>query len=267
MQKPLFRTLSFSDPAYEFGGLRFVTVKSATLGHRADVCVFVPQGHTGEDLPVVLLLHGVYGSHWGWAMKGGVHLTAQRMIDEGEIPPMVLAMPSDGLWGDGSAYLPKGKANYEKWIAEDVPALLISEFPAVSEQSPFFIAGLSMGGFGALRIGVKYHQRFRAAAGHSSVTTAALLQQFVEENPELHQTENPDDQSVLATILANRQNLIPLRFDCGVDDTLLPHNRELHESLEKEGIPHEYQEYPGEHTWDYWAEHVKKTLRFFGGLC
>ncbi|MEZ4830295.1 MAG: alpha/beta hydrolase-fold protein [Bacteroidia bacterium] len=264
MSKPLFHTLSFSDPAHEPEGLRFVTVKSAALGHRADVCVFVPQGHTGENLPVVVLLHGVYGSHWGWAMKGGVHRTAQRMIDAGEIPPMVLAMPSDGLWGDGSAYLPKGKANYERWIAEEVPALMTGEFPQVSEKSPFYIAGLSMGGFGALRIGVKYHRRFRAASGHSSITELEQMKQFVEEPFEQHITSVPTDHSVLSTILKNRKNLIPVRFDCGTDDLLLEANRSLHAALEKENIPHQYKEYPGGHTWDYWAEHIAETLRFFG---
>ncbi len=102
----MFRTIEISNPAYSPPGLRFVTVKSAALGQRADILLFVPmQAEAQRDVPLVLLLHGVYGSHWAWAFKGGAHLTAQRLIDVRAIPPLVLAMPSDGLWGDGSGVM------------------------------------------------------------------------------------------------------------------------------------------------------------------
>ena len=68
--------------------------------------LFIPPGIDGKDnVPLVMLLHGVYGSHWAWSRKGGAHHTAARLIEQGQIPPMVLAMPSDGLWGDGSGYI------------------------------------------------------------------------------------------------------------------------------------------------------------------
>ena len=98
-----FRTIEVSDPAIEAGGLTFVTVKSRALRRRADVTLYVPPLPPGmTDLPIVVLLHGVYGSHWAWALKGRAHLTAARLIAEGVLPPVALAMPSDGLWGDGS---------------------------------------------------------------------------------------------------------------------------------------------------------------------
>src|SRR3546814_20544624 len=96
-----------------------MTVKSASLGARADISLFVPDCVAGlADVPIVILLHGVYGSHWAWALKGGAHLTAQRLIDEDTIPPLVLAMPSDGLWGDGSGYVPHRTRDFERWIVE-----------------------------------------------------------------------------------------------------------------------------------------------------
>src|SRR3546814_2809346 len=89
-----FRTVELSDPGIDPTGLRFMTVKSAALGARADISLFVPDCVAGlADVPIVILLHGVYGSHWAWALKGGAHLTAQRLIDEDTIPPLVLAMP------------------------------------------------------------------------------------------------------------------------------------------------------------------------------
>ena len=84
-----FRTIEISDPALAPEGLCFVTVKSAALAQRADITLFVPPQAQGlRDVPLVLLLHGVYGSHWAWAFKGGAHRTAQRLIDAAVIPPM-----------------------------------------------------------------------------------------------------------------------------------------------------------------------------------
>src|SRR4051812_8570591 len=121
---PTFRTLEIADARFLHDGLLPVTFKSHALGRRADVTFFVPPGTDGaRDLPLVLLLHGVYGSHWAWALKGGAHRTAARLIAEGEIPPMVLAMPSDGLWGDGSGYVRHASGgDYERYIVDEVPA-------------------------------------------------------------------------------------------------------------------------------------------------
>src|SRR5215469_2791590 len=148
MSNPLFRTIEISDPRFEFEGLRCVTVKSRALKHRADLSLFVPPQAGGRtNLPVVILLHGVYGSHWAWALKGGAHRTTQKLIQAGEIPPLILAMPSDGLWGDGSGYLPHSTADFERWIVEEVPDAVRQAVPGVLGSSPLFINGLSMGGF------------------------------------------------------------------------------------------------------------------------
>ncbi len=123
---PRFKTLEISNPQYENNNLRFITVKTPNLKGRGDIGVFVPPGvDPKETLPVAILLHGVYGSAWSWAYSSGVHLKANEMIQSGELPPMIIAMPSDGLWGDGSGFLPVDNRNFEKWIAEDVPDALI----------------------------------------------------------------------------------------------------------------------------------------------
>src|SRR3954453_13050812 len=98
-----FRTIKPADGRFEMEGLLFVTVKSQSLRGRADIIFFAPEEAKQRiDVPLVVLLHGVYNSHWAWALKGGAHRTLQRMVRSEEIPPMALAMPSDGLWGDGS---------------------------------------------------------------------------------------------------------------------------------------------------------------------
>src|SRR5579862_3412595 len=137
MKPPEFRTIEISEPRFEAEGLRWVTVKSRALGHRADITLFVPkEAAAGSNIPLVILLHGVYGSHWAWSLKGGAHRTAARLIEKKEIPPMAMAMPSDGLWGDGSGYLPHRDADFERWIVEEVPAAAREAMPVQSEQSP-----------------------------------------------------------------------------------------------------------------------------------
>jgi putative tributyrin esterase len=261
---PRFKTLEISNPQYENNNLRFITVKTPNLKGRGDIGVFVPPGvDPKETLPVAILLHGVYGSAWSWAYSSGVHLKANEMIQSGELPPMIIAMPSDGLWGDGSGFLPVDNRNFEKWIAEDVPDALIECINGATKESPLFISGLSMGGFGALRIGAKYAPKFRAMSGHSSITSLPQIKFFVEESLKQYAQDNIIDEDVFETLRYYRNSLPPIRFDCGTNDLLINYNRALHKKLDNEGIPHIFEEYPGGHEWSYWSEHIIQSLKFF----
>jgi putative tributyrin esterase len=252
----------FTTEIAHFQGLSFITVKSNALQKRADLTVYTPPNVEQRGLPIVILLHGVYGSHWAWAMKGKVHETAQKMIDLGQIKPMILVMPSDGLYGDGSGYVPHKTENYEKWIVEDVIQVVKEQIPQATDDSPVFITGLSMGGFGALRLGAKYPQVFRAFSGLSSITHVEQMRLFVSDFETLEKEMSAQD-GVLDWMLRNK-NILPLfRLDCGRDDILIGFNRQLHLDLEKNGIPHIYEEFSGGHSWDYWAEHIGGTLLFF----
>jgi S-formylglutathione hydrolase FrmB len=259
-----FRTIECSDPTIPLDGLEFYTVKSRAIGQRADVTLFVPPAARAlPDLPIVMLLHGVYGSHWAWALKGGAHATTARLMSEGAIPPIALVMPSDGLWGDGSGYVPHARRDFERWILDEVPALAAQVVEGCTGRSPLLVAGLSMGGFGALRLAGKYPDRLAAAAAHSSVTDAHQLDALIEESRE--SWSNADrDTSILAALVEARAPLPPIRFDCGLDDPFLPANRTLHEALTRRGISHVYAERPGAHDWAYWSREIEETLRFFG---
>ncbi|MBW3629164.1 MAG: esterase family protein [Gemmatimonadetes bacterium] len=255
-----FRTIGVSDPALELAGLRFVTVRGAALRGRADLTL-APVGNT-DGAPLVILLHGVYGSHWSWALQGGAHRTASRMHAGGEIGPAVLAMPSDGLWGDGSGYVTHAEHDFERWIVEEVPAAAAQVLGRPERWPALFVAGLSMGGFGALRLGAKYPDRFAGISGHSSITDFQQMGQFVSDPLEKYDVPL-EDRSVLETILRTRERLPPLRFDCGAGDQLIEHNRALHTALTSAGIEHRYEEFPGAHEWSYWSDHLADTLRFF----
>ncbi len=245
------------------GVLKHVTVKSPALGGRVDASVYQPDQARGiESVPVVILLHGVYGSHWIWAGMGKAHTTLQSLIDAGEVAPMLLVMPSDGLWGDGSAYLKHHGKDFEKWIVDEVPRL-VSEVTGNAAEAPLFIAGLSMGGYGALRLGAAYPERFKAFAGHSSITRFSEMGLFVEEPPDACGDIDEEESSVIAAMVRNKHRLPPFHFDCGVDDPLIEGNRRLHAELLQAGIDCSYQEFPGTHEWAYWIEHIRNTFLFF----
>lgn len=261
-----FRTAEISDSRFEFDGVRWITVASPALGRRADLTVFIPQHDSVQSpLPIIILLHGVYGSHWAWALKGGAHRTAAQLIAEKQIPPFVLAMPSDGLWGDGSGYVPHRDANYEAWILDEVPAAVRLAAIGTSETSPLFLAGLSMGGFGALRLGAKYRSRIVGMSGHSCVTEAHELDAFISQS-RAGWSQARSDQSVLSAMTRAGDPLPPFRFDCGTGDSLLEANRTLHRELDAAGIAHLYEEFPGGHEWPYWERHFADTLHFFAKI-
>jgi putative tributyrin esterase len=258
-----FRTLELSDPAIDPRGLRFATVKSAALRQRADVTLWLPLGaDQHSDLPVAILLHGVYGSHWAWALNGDAHGTAGRLIEAGAIPPMALLMPSDGLWGDGSGYVRHRDQDFEAWIVEELPALAAAAAPGCSADSPLLLAGLSMGGFAALRLAGKHPGRFRAVAAHSAMTELAQYDALLAESREAWRPDARDASALVALESATR--LPPLRFDCGRDDAFIEANRALHAALDARRIAHQYAEHEGGHDWSYWSRHLEDTLRFFG---
>lgn len=258
-----FRTIELSDAPYEVGGLRFLTIKTPHLKGRGDICLYIPTvAEDTTNLPIYILLHGVYGSAWIWAMKGGAAQTAQRLMEQQEIQPAIIAMPSDGLWGDGSAYFTHHQKKFDQWIVNDVPLAIQENIPQVGVTSPLCIGGLSMGGYGALLLGAKFAEKFVAVSGHSSITKLEQMEFFVEE-PLSAYTSFSVTPNVIDAMKASPANLPAIRFDCGIADSLLEPNRLLHQQLSALNISHHYEEFEGGHEWSYWQEHVEKTFRFF----
>jgi putative tributyrin esterase len=257
------RTIELSDPEFERDGVRFITAYSPALGGRADISVFATPGiESLSQAPVVLLLHGVYGSHWAWFFKGGAHRTAQNLAAAGRIRPVLLVAPSDGLYRDGSGYLRHPGADYEAWIVRDVPDVVFRTFPYVNRNSPVFIAGLSMGGFGALRLGAKHAGVFRGISAHSAITSVEEMSSFLFEPFPVGEI-GADEANILCWYEKNRDTLPPLRLDCGLDDALIEGNRRLHDKLKQSGIAHQYFEREGYHSWTYWRTAFASTLLFF----
>lgn len=248
----------------KLGGLDLFTVKSKALGQRADVSCYTI-GEITKYTDVVFLLHGVYGSHWAWPLKSTIIETTETLYKEGLIKDTLLVFPSDGLFADGSGYLAHNHADYEKWISEDLFKLIEKYYKLIPSLQSFFIAGLSMGGYGALRIGAKNPELFKAFSGLSPITQFQEFKMFVEDYEQLKNSVK-EKEEVLDILIRNKAQLRSFRFDCGKADSLFPGNELLHQQLCQAKIPHVFEALEGEHTWDYWSTYISKTLTFFASI-
>lgn len=212
--------------------------------------------------PVLYLLHGLSDDYSMWLRRSRIEWYARNL-------PLIVVMPDGfrGFYTDHHA----GPA-YGRYIAEELPAVVERNFCARSDRDARCIGGLSMGGYGALRTGLAYPDRYVSANSHSG----ALL--YGQIPPEQYQGAlssheyanifgpNPAGTAHDLTALARSARQSPqfpsLLIDCGQDDFLLPHSRAFHAQLQDLQFDHEYYEFPGSHDWDYWDRHVQDALTF-----
>lgn len=258
--------LEIAAPNYSAQNTSTMTAFSSHLKGRGDISIY-REPSNNKNVPIIVLLHGVYGSHWVWSQLGGVDKVYQDLRAQG-LPEFVLVMPSDGAHQQGSGYLALQNADYEKWIVEDVISAAIISQAMCSKNSNIYITGLSMGGYGALRLGAKYPHVFSGISAHSAITELNDFKHFVEDETlqPLRKTCDPYQGDVFKTLHANKANLPPLRFDCGRDDVLINANNALAEKLTEANIAYSYQVFDGEHSWQYWHQHITDTLLFFAEL-
>ncbi len=176
--------------------------------------------------------------------------------------PLIVVMPSGGnFWWSNVTPVgttdPDLSLNYENYLVNDLWAHINSTFP-VRAGERWAIGGLSMGGFGSVRLGLKYSDRFCSIFAHSSVfPTADELERLV---PLISPAARADMDCYRLAEARTPVDLPRLSFDCGVDDFLIGNNRRFHAHLERLGLPHTYAEYAGAHTWDYWDLHIQEAL-------
>ena len=254
-----------SNPEYSRENTTTLTIHSSHIQGRQDVSVY-HHASNNQDIPIVILLHGVYGSNWVWMELGGVHLVYDQLRQQG-LSDFILVMPSDGGLWDGSGYLPLLEhGNYESWITEDVINGVIDNIDGATNHSNVYISGLSMGGFGALKLGAKYPEKFSGISAHSAVTSLEDLQQFIENPISDYQCEYEQEDNLLHWLNKSKQSLPPIRLDCGKDDSLYSSNKTLVNAMSQLNIPHQFETFQGGHEWPYWHRNVIKTFRFFHEL-
>lgn len=196
--------------------------------------------------PVLYQLHGGGQNHTAWLYSSNLLQYIQDL-------PLIVILP-DGAqtrWANGG---PPFMA-YEDFLIQELPEHIRHTLPATNGQ--WAIGGNSMGGFGAVRLGLKYPQHFCSIWSHSGgFPTADTLADH------WYWSGNAHDLDCYALVdQVDPQTMPILSFDCGIDDHLLDSNRRFHAFLETRRIPHTYQEHPGGHNWAYWDTHLPAALK------
>lgn len=217
-----------------------------------------------KPMPVLYLLHGFNGDHTSWQSHTEIK-NYVRDID------LAVVMP-----GMGNSYYAnqKGGPRYWDYLSEELPEKLESWFSISRKRSDCYVAGLSMGGYGALKLAFRYPGRFAKVAGFSSAVDILSMYDMDES----HRTTfnaifgskddfkgSPDDLLSLVGTFRDRNNLPDILLTCGTGDFLYGYNREFVKLLEHAGIAVTFLEKTNAtHNWQYWDEMVPVALRWMG---
>ncbi|MGE3819594.1 MAG: alpha/beta hydrolase [Isosphaeraceae bacterium] len=207
------------------------------------------------------LLHGLSDDHTIWMRRTSVERYVAGL-------PLVVVMPDGGRGWYTNAVAPGG-LKYEDDLVKDVVGLVDRTFPVKAERAGRAIGGLSMGGYGAVKNGLKHHETFASVSSHSGALGFArrTADQGRDLSPEFTAVFGPNpkggDEDPFALVERIDHGRLPkLRIDCGTEDFLIEDNRSFHKHLKSSRISHEYQEFPGGHDWEYWDEHVREAIAF-----
>jgi S-formylglutathione hydrolase FrmB len=226
---------------------------SRALHRTVPFSFFLPEGENvgPPPYPALLQLHGAYDTYHSWLHRSKLAVYLERL-------PFVVIMPNGELSGWSNWRL--ATEPFEDFILQDLLPACERFFPI--RPGRWAIGGLSMGGYGALRLGLKYPDRFASIYAHSSAFWGEGPNKFTEFPPEVSAEDRVDaDVYTQADRALGLPNRPVLGFDCGVDDPLIEQNRAFHQHLNELGYPHEYEEHTGGHTWEYWDTHVLSALQ------
>lgn len=262
----------------EEGPRRYETVQfeSKRVGAPLPYHVVLPADYKsdsakGRRYPVLYLLHGLGGNAENWVSA------RSRLADYAARHPLILvAVEGRDGWYTDSATVPNEK--FESYIVEELIPDVDRRFRTLAAREGRGVAGLSMGGYGSLKFGLKHPQLFAFAGSMSGALGAASwlpderMLQFVR--PSIARVYGPAGEPDNATRRANdifrlareltpeRTGALPfLYLDCGTEDFLIGTNRDFAALLIEKKVPHEFRQLPGGHTWPYWDRQVQEVLR------
>ncbi len=256
-----------------------IEVHSAAMNKTLKAAVVLPAGYKNstELFPVLYLLHGGQGSFRDWLTQPPDKMLLHRLADQYNI---IIVTPE----GNTTSYyfdspLDKG-SQFESFISKEVIAKIESSYRVIKEKKGRVIAGLSMGGHGAMFIAARHPELFAAAGSMSGVMNIDTRTWKVPPAFAKSRSENfarllgpPKDTvapyidyTIVGMVDKLKANDVKLIFDIGVDDFLIDNNRDLHRRLLANGTPHDYIERPGKHEWSYWEAALPYQMLFFNAV-
>jgi len=248
---------------------------SDILGMACSMNVIVPQQSSTQigmaskggrkTYPVLYLLHGLSDDHTIWARRTSIERYVANMN-------LIVVMPTThrGFYTDMAA-----GAKYWTFISEELPAIVKGFFPVSGRREDTFAAGLSMGGYGAFKLGLRCPEKFAAVAGLSAVNDIPAFMElenrtrdFSDEMQRIFGSVNKvkgseNDLFHLASKLAGSKQPRPAIFQCcGTEDFLYRDNLKFRDHLKKLKLNLHYQEAPGEHNWGFWDQYIQDVLKW-----
>lgn len=224
---------------------------------------------TGK-FPVLYLLHGLTGHFDNWT-----NLTKLREYAVNYKYIIVTPEGNDG-WYTDAANVPNDK--YESYIIQELIPEIDAKFRTVADRQHRAVAGLSMGGYGSLKFGLKYPEKFVVVGSFSGALPAAswtldtlgalkgwkaLTDSItnVYGDADSQTRKDNDIYKMVREISPEKINTLPFMYiDCGTEDGLIQANRDFSALLVEKKIPHEFRELPGKHDWFFWDSQVQEFL-------
>lgn len=240
-------------------------IESEALGRFVPCTVLLPKGYwqsgNTKRYPVLYLLHGAFGKHTDWLKNAG---TAAYLADL----PLIVVLPDSQ--GDSFYLDSPGFGKWQTYFEKELMPEVEGTFRTINKREGRAIAGLSMGGYGSWHLALDNPGKFCAAASLSGVVgwgegkpIMNFVQKIYPTDTDKRYTTNavwPKIEKLTAKDGTWRGPV--LYFDCGKDDFLIQMNRDMERRLLERGLPFEFAEFDGAHTWPYWDEHLRDVLNF-----
>lgn len=219
-----------------------------------------------EKFRTLYLLHGFGGNESDW-----MDYTNLRALSEENNLAIVLPSAENSFYENWGGI----GASYSDFVGKELVDFTRRAFPLSEKREDTFIGGLSMGGFGALRLGCLYHETFGKIFSFSGAFIVddiagqkpgyrdmiADYEYYVRAFGNLDHVKNTEKDPLFCVDEAVRAGRIPAFYQAvGTEDFLLEENRSMHEELLKRNIPVSYHESKGTHNWTFWNEYLPKAL-------
>jgi enterochelin esterase-like enzyme len=236
------------------------TFNSRVMGGKRTYGVSLPPGYAespDQRYPVIFLLHGGHGTPRSWfeKEKGSVLTTLQKLYGANKLPPSIIITP-DGYDERGTTglrdpeYIDGPNGRMATHIGSELVKVVQSRYRTLPAPNYWAIGGLSSGGWGALNIGLHYTEHFSILFSHSGY--------FRDKTGP---GNSPID--IVKTLSTQERQNLKIYLDTGKSDSaVLSQNRQFHAVLNQLKIKNVLREFPGEHTWRYWRQHLTDALMF-----